>query len=33
MDPTGNELLPLILGHENAGWIEEVGPEVEGLKK
>jgi len=33
MDPTGTELLPLILGHENAGWIEEVGPEVEGLKK
>ncbi|MBT6190781.1 MAG: alcohol dehydrogenase catalytic domain-containing protein, partial [Tateyamaria sp.] len=23
-------LLPLILGHENAGWIEETGPEVEG---
>jgi len=33
VDPTGNELLPLIMGHENAGWIEEVGPEVEGLKK
>lgn len=33
MDPNGNELLPFILGHENAGWIEEVGPEVEGLKK
>lgn len=33
MDPTGTELLPFILGHENAGWIEEVGPEVEGLKK
>ena len=33
MDTTRNELLPLILGHENAGWIEEVGPEVEGLKK
>lgn len=32
-DPTGNELLPLIMGHENAGWIEEVGSEVEGLKK
>lgn len=29
VDPTGNELLPLIMGHENAGWIEEVGPEVE----
>lgn len=33
MDPNGNELLPFILGHENAGWIEEVGSEVEGLKK
>ncbi|MDC0738325.1 NAD(P)-dependent alcohol dehydrogenase [Cognatishimia sp. SS12] len=33
MDPTGDALLPLILGHENAGWIEDVGPEVEGLKK
>lgn len=32
-DPTGNALLPLIMGHENAGWIEEVGPEVEGFKK
>ena len=26
-------LLPLIMGHENAGWIEDVGSEVEGLKK
>lgn len=33
MDPTGDRLLPYILGHENAGWIEEVGSEVEGLKK
>lgn len=33
MDPQGNSLLPLILGHENAGWIEEVGPEVEGFKR
>ncbi|MDQ0509891.1 NAD(P)-dependent alcohol dehydrogenase [Ancylobacter amanitiformis] len=33
MDPTGDQLLPLIMGHENAGWIEEVGREVEGLKK
>ncbi len=33
MDPTGTELLPFILGHENAGWIEEVGAEVEGLQK
>lgn len=32
MDPTGQELLPLILGHENAGWIEEVGPGVESLR-
>jgi len=32
-DPDGNSLLPLIMGHENAGWIEDVGPEVEGLKK
>lgn len=33
MDPTGDALLPIILGHENAGWIEDVGAEVEGLKK
>ncbi len=32
-DPTGTGLLPLIMGHENAGWIEEIGPEVEGFKK
>lgn len=32
MDPNGNALLPLIMGHENAGWVEEVGPEVEGFK-
>ncbi|KAA0218701.1 MAG: NAD(P)-dependent alcohol dehydrogenase [Lautropia sp.] len=32
MDPTGDKLLPLIMGHENAGWIEEVGPEVENLQ-
>ena len=31
MDPDGNSLLPLIMGHENAGWIEEMGPEVEGF--
>jgi len=31
-DPTGDALLPLIMGHENAGWVEEVGPEVEGFK-
>ncbi|MFZ5792551.1 MAG: NAD(P)-dependent alcohol dehydrogenase [Pseudomonadota bacterium] len=33
MDPDGKHLLPLIMGHENAGWIEEVGGEVEGFKK
>jgi NAD+-dependent secondary alcohol dehydrogenase Adh1 len=33
MDPTGHALLPLIMGHENAGWIEEIGPEVEGLNE
>lgn len=31
MDPEGDQLLPLIMGHENAGWIEEIGREVEGL--
>nr|VFK39310.1 MAG: NAD+-dependent secondary alcohol dehydrogenase Adh1 [Candidatus Kentron sp. TC]VFK43903.1 MAG: NAD+-dependent secondary alcohol dehydrogenase Adh1 [Candidatus Kentron sp. TC]VFK55385.1 MAG: NAD+-dependent secondary alcohol dehydrogenase Adh1 [Candidatus Kentron sp. TC] len=31
-DLDGN-YLPIIMGHENAGWIEEVGSEVEGLKK
>lgn len=33
MDPDGKSLLPLIMGHENAGWVEDVGPEVEGFKK
>jgi len=27
------KLLPLIMGHENAGWVEDVGSEVRGLKK
>jgi NAD+-dependent secondary alcohol dehydrogenase Adh1 len=31
-DPNADALLPLIMGHENAGWIEDVGKEVEGLK-
>ncbi len=33
MDPDGNSLLPLIMGHENAGWVEDVGAEVEGFRK
>lgn len=32
MDPTGNALLPMIMGHENAGWVEEIGKEVNGIK-
>ena len=28
---SGRRIPPLIMGHENAGWIEEVGPEVEGF--
>lgn len=32
MDPNGESLLPLIMGHENAGWVEEVGKEVEGIR-
>ena len=27
------KLLPLIMGHENAGWVVDVGSEVQGLKK
>lgn len=33
MDPTGKGLLPLIMGHENAGWIEETGSAATGLQK
>jgi NAD+-dependent secondary alcohol dehydrogenase Adh1 len=33
MDPDGTRLLPMILGHENAGWVEEVGSEVTGFHK
>lgn len=33
MDPNGDNLLPMILGHENAGWVEEVGPGVTNVKK
>ena len=32
VDPN-SKLLPLVLGHENAGWVEEVGRDVEGFKK
>ncbi len=28
-----NDLLPMVMGHENAGWIEEVGKDVTGFKK
>ena len=30
---TDGKYLPIVMGHENAGWIEEVGSEVEGVKK
>ena len=33
MDPDGKTLLPYIMGHENAGWVEDFGSEVVGLKK
>jgi len=33
VDPSGDSLLPVIMGHENAGWVEEVGSNVRGLKK
>jgi len=33
MDPNGDNLLPMILGHENAGWVEEVGSGVTNIKK
>ncbi len=32
MDPTGS-LLPYIMGHENAGWVEEVGSNVRSVKR
>lgn len=33
-DPTGGNLTPpFVLGHETSGWIEELGPGVEGLEK
>ena len=31
-DPKG-DLLPMVMGHENAGWVEEVGKDVVGFKK
>ena len=31
-DPKG-DLLPMVMGHENAGWVEEVGKDVTGFKK
>jgi NAD+-dependent secondary alcohol dehydrogenase Adh1 len=32
-DPNGEALLPMIMGHENAGWVEEVGSNVKNLKQ
>lgn len=32
MDPSGKSLLPMIMGHENAGWVEAVGKEVTEFK-
>ena len=32
MDPHGT-LLPYIMGHENAGWVEEVGSGVRSVKR
>ena len=31
-DPDG-ELLPCVMGHENAGWVEDVGSDVTEFKK
>ncbi len=28
-----DKLLPCVMGHENAGWVEDVGSDVEGFKK
>lgn len=32
-DPTGLLTPPFVLGHENSGWVEEVGPGVTGLEQ
>lgn len=32
-DPTGLMTPPFVLGHENSGWVEEVGPGVTGIHK
>ncbi|MGD8201024.1 NAD(P)-dependent alcohol dehydrogenase [Ornithinimicrobium sp. W1679] len=32
-DPTGLLTPPFVLGHENSGWVEEVGPGVTGFEK
>src|SRR5690606_11260546 len=31
-DPTGLMTPPFVLGHENSGWVEAVGPGVQGLE-
>ncbi|NKB84631.1 alcohol dehydrogenase catalytic domain-containing protein [Brucella grignonensis] len=32
VDPIGDSLLPLMIGHENVGWVEAVGKDAEGNK-
>jgi propanol-preferring alcohol dehydrogenase len=32
-DPTGLMAPPFVLGHENSGWVEEVGPGVSGIEQ